>query len=95
MDSQLIDKIKDTARIEDIINDYVPLKPSGKNRVGKCPFHADSGTKLSVSPNLQIYKCFSCGAGGNVFTFLMKYKNIGFIDAVKAVAQKYHIDINQ
>ncbi len=83
-----IDNIRQSANIVDIISSYVPLTQKGKNYFGVCPFHDDTNPSMSVSEEKQIYKCFSCGASGNVFTFVKDYENVSFLDAVSIVAEK-------
>ncbi len=81
---ELINEIRSNTDIVDIISSYnIKLIKKGKNLFGICPFHDDHSPSMSVDPVKQIYKCFSCGAGGNVFTFVMNYENISFIEAVK------------
>ena len=89
-----IENILKSANIVDIISSYVPLTPRGKNYFGVCPFHEDTNPSMSVSEEKQIYKCFSCGAAGNVFTFVSEYNNVGFLDAVKIVAEKCGLSFN-
>ena len=84
-DSELND-IKNSINIVEIINKYIPLTEKGKNYFGVCPFHDDHSPSMSVSKDKQIYKCFSCGASGNVFTFLQNYHNITFQEAVYMAA---------
>ena len=95
--SEIIDKIRKKIDIVEVISNYIPLTPHGKNFFGVCPFHADHSPSMSVSKEKQIYTCFSCGASGNVYNFLMDYENISFIDAVKKCADKVGIvlDINK
>lgn len=81
-----IENIRQNANIIEVISHYIPLVPKGKNYFGVCPFHEDHSPSMSVSEEKGIYKCFSCGAAGNVFTFVKEYENIGFIEAVKTVA---------
>ena len=90
-----IESIRSNANIVDIISSYIPLTLKGKNYFGVCPFHEDHSPSMSVSTGKQIYKCFSCGAAGNVFTFVKDYENVSFLESVKIVAQKigYNIDI--
>ncbi len=87
-------KIRSSASIVDIISDYIPLTLKGKNYFGVCPFHEDHSPSLSVSSEKQIYKCFSCGATGNVITFLENYLNISFIEAISLLAQKIGLNLN-
>ena len=89
-----INEIRSTASIVDIISSYIPLSQRGKNYFGVCPFHEDHSPSMSVSDEKQIYKCFSCGATGNVFTFVENYLNVGFAEAVEIVAQKIGISIH-
>lgn len=81
-----INEIRNSVNIVDVISSYIPLTPKGKNYFGVCPFHDDTNPSMSVSTTRQIYKCFSCGATGTVFKFIMDYENISFIQAVKKVA---------
>lgn len=85
---QELENIRKNANIVDIIASYIPLTQKGKNYFGVCPFHEDHSPSMSVSEEKQIYKCFSCGASGNVFTFVSEYENVKFIDAVRIVAEK-------
>lgn len=88
MNDGQIENIRKSANIVDIISSYIPLTQKGKNYFGVCPFHEDHSPSMSVSVSKQIYKCFSCGAAGNVFTFVKDYENVSFIEAVKIVAEK-------
>ena len=83
-----INSIRAKADIVSVIGSYLPLTQRGKNYLGVCPFHDDHSPSMSVSGEKQIYKCFSCGATGNVFTFVQDYENVSFIEAVKIVADK-------
>ena len=89
-----INEIRQSIDIVDIISSYLPLTTKGKNFFGVCPFHSDHSPSMSVSKEKQIYTCFSCGATGNVFNFIMDYENISFLDAVKICADKAGIIIN-
>ena len=79
------DSIRRQIDIVNVISSYIPLSATGRNFKGICPFHNDSNPSMMVSPDKQIYKCFACGASGNVFTFVQNYENIDFIQAVKKV----------
>lgn len=92
--SKLTDDILSNIDIVDIISRYVPLKRSGSNYSGPCPFHNEKTPSFMVSPQKQIFKCFGCGKGGNVFTFLQEYEKIDFWDVVKLLAKESHIDIS-
>lgn len=88
---EIIDEVRQTNDIVDIISQYVHLKRSGRNFFGLCPFHNEKSPSFSVSPDKQIFHCFGCGAGGNVFTFLMKIEGISFIEAVQTLAERSNI----
>ncbi|MFC1557057.1 DNA primase [candidate division KSB1 bacterium] len=88
-----IDDIRNSVNIVDVIGSSVRLKKAGKNFVGLCPFHNEKTPSFSVNAEKQIYKCFGCGEGGNVFTFLMKDQNITFYEAVRQLAEKSGISI--
>jgi len=90
---EIIDKIKETIPIEDVIGKVVTLKKAGVNRIGLCPFHADRTASMYVSPNKQIFKCFACGEGGNVITFVEKSEGLTFPEACRQLAKDYSIDI--
>lgn len=87
LDPASIEEVRQRADIVDIISQYVHLKRTGHNYKGLCPFHSEKTPSFQVSADKQIYKCFGCGAGGNVFTFLMNYTNQSFIQVVKDLAQ--------
>ena len=89
-----INNIRARANIVDIVQSYLPLTQRGRNYICVCPFHDDHSPSMSVSAEKQIYKCFACGATGNVFTFVAEYENVSFIEAVGIVAEKSGIDIN-
>lgn len=89
-----INTIRSQASIVEVIASYIPLTQRGKNYFGVCPFHEDHSPSMSVSDEKQIYKCFSCGATGNVFTFVENYLNVGFSEAVEIVASKIGISLN-
>lgn len=89
-----IKEIRSNVDIVEVISDYLPLTPKGKNFFGVCPFHSDHSPSMSVSREKQIYTCFSCGASGNVFKFVMDYENISFYEAIKKLASKAGITLN-
>lgn len=95
IDSETVNKIRKSNDIVDVISSYIDLVPKGKNYFGVCPFHDDHSPSMSVSREKQIYRCFTCGASGNVLTFVMNYENIGFVDALKKLGDKVgiHLDI--
>ena len=86
--SDLLEEIRNRCDIVDIISGYVHLKPAGKGFKGLCPFHGEKTPSFMVSPEKQLFHCFGCGEGGNVFNFLMKYEKLSFFEAVKMLAQK-------
>lgn len=90
---ELINEIRSSVDIVDVIGNYVELTPKGRNFFGVCPFHNDNHPSMSVSKEKQIYTCFSCHATGNVFKFLMDYENISFLEAVKKCADMANIDL--
>ena len=94
IDSETINKIRQENDIVDIIGEYIPLTNKGKNYFCVCPFHDDHSPSMSVSSEKQIYSCFSCGATGNVYSFLMNYNNMSFLEAVKFLADKAGISVN-
>lgn len=89
-----INNIRNSVDIVEVISEYIPLESKGKNYFGVCPFHDDNHPSMSVSKEKQIYTCFSCGATGNVFKFLMDFKSITFREALTILADKSGININ-
>ena len=90
---ETIDEVRQTNDIVDIISQYVHLKRSGRNFFGLCPFHNEKSPSFSVSPDKQIFHCFGCGVGGNVFTFVTKMEGINFIEAVQMLAERSNIQL--
>ena len=84
----LIDEIKSNNDIVDVISEYVVLKRSGRNFLGLCPFHKEKTPSFSVSPDKQIFHCFGCGIGGDVFKFICQIENIGYREAIETLAEK-------
>ncbi|MCD7894480.1 MAG: DNA primase [Erysipelotrichaceae bacterium] len=95
LSQEKINEIRQSVDIVDVIGEYLPLEKSGRNYKTICPFHDDKHPSLSISQDKQIYKCFVCGAGGNVYGFLMKYLNISFMEAVKMIADRANIDLSE
>lgn len=91
---EIIERIKQENDIVDIVSESVKLKKAGRSYSGLCPFHHEKTPSFSVSPDKQIYKCFGCGEAGNVISFVMKTKNLGFIDAVKYLADRANIQLD-
>lgn len=90
---EIIEEVRQTNDIVDIISQYVHLKRSGRNFFGLCPFHNEKSPSFSVSPDKQIFHCFGCGVGGNVFTFLSKIEGINFVEAVQTLAERSNIQL--
>lgn len=90
---ELVEKVRQSVDIVDVVSEYVPLKKQGRNYFGLCPFHGESTPSFSVSPEKQIFHCFGCGAGGNSFSFLMQLEGINFQEAVQQLAEKTNIDL--
>src|SRR6266851_8687712 len=89
----LADRVKQQADIVRVVGEYVPLKKSGQNFTGLCPFHSEKTASFAVHPVKQIYHCFGCGVGGDVFKFVMEVEKLSFPEAVRAVAEKCGITI--
>ena len=85
---EIIEEVRSRNDIVDVISGYVKLQRKGSSYFGLCPFHNEKSPSFSVSPGKQMYYCFGCGAGGNVFTFLMEYENFTFVEAVKHLADR-------
>lgn len=90
-----VQEIIDTAKVEDVVQDFVSLKRRGANMIGLCPFHNEKTPSFTVSPSKNIYKCFGCGRGGNAVQFLMEHENLTFPEALRYLAQKYKIEIEE
>ncbi len=91
----IIEDVRRAADIVEVISEVVVLKPAGRNLVGLCPFHNEKTPSFTVSPEKQIFHCFGCGQGGNVFAFLMQHQGMSFPEAVRALAERYHIAISE
>ena len=91
----LIEEVRMKNDIVDVISGYVKLTRKGSSYFGLCPFHNEKSPSFSVSPGKQMYYCFGCGAGGNVFTFLMEYENYTFVEALKHLAERAGIELPQ
>lgn len=90
---ELLDEIKSKNDIVDIVSQYVVLKRSGRNYMGLCPFHKEKSGSFCVSPDKQIFHCFGCGVGGNVFHFISKIENINFRESIEILANRSGIDL--
>lgn len=92
---ELIEEVKDKNDIVDVVSQYVQLKPSGSSNKGLCPFHNEKTPSFTVSREKQVYKCFGCGEGGDVIGFIMKIENLDFTEALKMLAQRSNIYIDE
>ena len=90
---ELIEEVRNSNDIVDIISQYVVLKRSGRNYFGLCPFHKEKSPSFSVSPDKQIFHCFGCGAGGNVFHFISKIENMNFVESVQMLSDRAGIGL--
>lgn len=95
INDEIIDKVKESSDIVDIISGYIQLKKSGSNFVGLCPFHNEKTPSFTVSESKQYFRCFGCGEGGDSIGFIMKKENLDFVDAIKLLADKYNIQIEE
>ena len=91
--SEIVDRIIDAARIEEVVGDFVTLKKRGSNYQACCPFHNEKTPSFSVSPSKGIYKCFGCGKAGTAVGFVMEHESMTYVEALKYLAKKYHIEI--
>lgn len=95
IDQRTVERILDTADIVDVVSDFVALKKRGANWVGLCPFHNDRNPSFYVSRAKGFCKCFSCGEGGSPVNFIMKHENISYVEALRYLAKKYNIEIEE
>ncbi len=95
MEQSLIEEIRQANNIVDVISSYIPIKKSGASFKALCPFHDDKHPSMMISPQKQIFKCFVCGKGGNVFTFVQEYEKITFMEAVRKLAERVGITIKE
>ncbi len=95
IDRQTVDKIKDTANIVDVVSEFVTLKKSGANYKGLCPFHNEKTPSFYVSPARGTCHCFGCGKGGNPVNFIMEHEQLTYVEALRWLAKKYHIEIRE
>ncbi|MFB2118071.1 DNA primase [Parapedobacter sp. 2B3] len=92
---EVVDKILDAARVEEVVGDFVDLKKRGTSLIGLCPFHNEKTPSFNVSVSKGIYKCFGCGAGGDSVRFVMEHEKYSYPEALKYLAQKYHIEVEE
>ncbi len=94
MSEEIIKQIRESNDIVEVIGSYLPLTQRGKNYFALCPFHSDHSPSMSVSPDKQIFRCFTCKKSGNVITFVMEYENVNFTEALRILAQRVGIKAN-
>lgn len=94
MSEEIIKQIRESNDIVEVIGSYLPLTQRGKNYFALCPFHSDHSPSMSVSPDKQIFRCFTCKKSGNVITFVMEYENVNFTEALRILAQRVGIKVN-
>ena len=92
---ETIDRIFETARIEEVVADFVHLKKRGVNLLGLCPFHNEKTPSFNVNPARNIFKCFGCGKGGTSVNFIMEHEHLSYPDTLRYLAKKYHIEIEE
>ncbi len=90
---EIIEEVRRRNNIVDVVAGYVRLQKKGGSHWGLCPFHSERTPSFSVNGDKQIYHCFGCGAGGNVYTFLMNYENYSFPEAVRALAERAGVQL--
>ncbi|MFA5327827.1 MAG: DNA primase [Prolixibacteraceae bacterium] len=95
IDPSTIERILDSANISDVVSEFVTLKKRGVNQLGLCPFHNEKTPSFTVSPAKGIFKCFGCGKGGNAVNFIMELEQLSYPDALRWLAKKYHIEIEE
>ena len=95
IDQPTIDRITEAAQIQDVVGDFVTLRKRGVNLLGLCPFHGEKTPSFTVSPAKGIFKCFGCGKGGNSVHFIMEHEQLNYTDALKYLAHKYHIEVQE
>ena len=92
---ETVDQILDAARIEEVVGDFVTLKRRGANFVACCPFHNEKTPSFYVSPSKGLYKCFGCGKGGTALGFVMEQEHCSYVEALRYLARRYHIEVKE
>ena len=90
---EVIDQIKQVSNIVEIASQYTTLRRRGQKHVGLCPFHSEKAPSFTVDEEKQLYHCFGCGAGGDIFTLIMEKENLSFPEALRFLAEKYNIKL--
>src|SRR5919199_6966190 len=92
---QTIQQITSRIDIIDVVGEFVKLKKRGTNYLGLCPFHNEKSPSFTVSPNKEIYKCFGCGKSGNTIGFIMEHEKYSFVEALRWIAARYNIEVEE
>src|SRR3954464_5176195 len=92
---QTIQQILDRIDIVEIVGDFVKLKKRGANYLGLCPFHNEKSPSFTVTPSKEIYKCFGCGVSGNAIKFLMEHEKYSYVEALRWLAQRYDVAVEE
>ena len=95
IDRKTIEQIMDTAKVEEVVGDFVALRKRGVNMIGLCPFHNEKTPSFTVSPSKNLWKCFGCGKGGKPVHFIMEHEQLSYYDALRWLARRYHIEIKE
>ncbi|HPT11562.1 MAG TPA: CHC2 zinc finger domain-containing protein, partial [Bacteroidales bacterium] len=95
IDHSTIERILDAAQITDVVQEFISLKKRGVNYLGLCPFHNEKTPSFTVSPAKGIFKCFGCGKGGNSVNFIMEHEHLSYPEALRWLAKKYHIEVEE
>ncbi len=90
-----IEEVIETARIDEVVEDFITLRRRGVNKIGLCPFHSEKTPSFNVNPTRNIFKCFGCGKAGDAVAFLREHENMSFVDAIKWLAKKYRIQLEE
>src|ERR1044072_1226034 len=92
---QTIEQITNRIDIIDVVSEFVKLKKRGANYLGQCPFHNEKTPSFTVSPSKEIYKCFGCGKSGNTISFLMEHEKYSYVEALRWLANKYNVEVEE
>lgn len=95
INDEIIEKIRDSSDLFNLVSEYLPLKRAGSNYIGLCPFHNEKTPSFTVSETKQLFHCFGCGEGGDAISFIMKMENLSFLEAIKFLADKYGIPLEE
>jgi DNA primase len=95
IDQATVERIHEASKFVEVVSEFVTLKKRGVNYIGNCPFHNEKTPSFTVSPSKEIFKCFGCGKGGNSVHFIMEHESISYVEALRYLANKYHIEIQE